>query len=242
MRRGRSIRGLLPARGAQSDQRDLTCGLPVLTLYGYWRSSASYRVRIALNLKQLAYEARPIDLRTGEQFGAAFAELNPSKAVPALQTDHGVLTQSLAIIEWLEAIYPKPPLLSDDPLRTARIRAAAQVIACDVHPLNNLSVLTQLRSLGQDESGVHEWIQHWMARGLTSFQTLLGDSGRFCFGDAPTLADVCLIPQLYNARRWDLDLSDLGKLTDIEARCLALPAFDAARPEVQPDAPMETKT
>ncbi|MHA3979259.1 maleylacetoacetate isomerase [Halovulum sp. GXIMD14794] len=214
----------------------------MLTLYGYWRSSAAYRVRIALNLKGLAHDTRSVDLRTGEQTGAAYAALNPSGLVPTLLTEHGPLTQSLAIIEWLEARHPEPPLLPPDPLSAAHVRAAAQTIACDVHPLNNLAVLGRLHEMGHDEIARRDWMHHWMDRGLTSFQAQLPEIGGFCFGDSPTLADLCLVPQLYNARRWALDLSRFERLTGIESLCLALPAFDAARPEVQPDAPQETKT
>lgn len=214
----------------------------MLKLYGYWRSSASYRVRIALNLKGQAYDMCSVDLRSGEQSEPVYTDKNPSGHVPTLLTDEGYLTQSLAIIEWLDATFPEPALLSSNPLRAAHIRAAAQVIACDIHPLNNLSVLMRLRQMGHDEDTQRDWMHHWMSRGLASFAAQIAETGPFCFGDAPSLADICLVPQLYNARRWSLDLSGLGRLTEIEARCLDLSAFAAARPDVQPDAPMETKT
>ncbi len=214
----------------------------MMVLHGYWRSSASYRVRIALALKGVDYDARSWDLRHGAQFGADFMALNPLSSVPVLQTEQGPLTQSMAIMEWLETEVPDPTLLSADPMTAARIRAAAQIIASDVHPLNNLAVLKRLRGMGHGEADLRDWMQHWMGRGLAAFQTMLPDSGSFCFGDRPSLADICLIPQLYNARRWALDLAPLQRLVAIETACLAHPAFRAAHPDNQTDAFEETTT
>ncbi|WP_394196836.1 maleylacetoacetate isomerase [Litoreibacter albidus] len=214
----------------------------MMILHGYWRSSASYRVRIALALKGVAYKSRTWDLRHNAQYSPDLVALNPMSSVPVLQTDQGPLTQSMAIIEWLEAEVPEPSLLSDDPLISARIRAAAQVIASDVHPLNNLAVLKKLRGMGHDESQLSDWMHHWMQRGLAAFQTMISDKGDFCFGDSPSLADVCLIPQLYNARRWEMDFSSLEPLVAVEARCLTHPAFIGALPENQIDAIEEIPT
>ena len=147
-----------------------------------------------------------------------------------------VLTQSMAILDWLEETYPNPAMLTKDPGARARVRAAALGIACDIHPVNNLRVLAKLKSMGHSQDEAVAWMNHWMTRGFDAFARLITDGTPFCFGDAPGLADTCLIPQLYNAHRWGCDLTNLPRLTEIEARCLQLPAFDAARPENQPDA------
>ena len=208
-----------------------------MKLYTYWRSTTSYRVRIALNLKGLAYDSVPVDLVAGNQKDPAYTALNPMAGVPTLVMEDGtVLTQSMAILGWLEATYPEPALLPADPVTAAHVRAAAMVVACDIHPVNNLKVGAKLKQMGHSQSDVVDWMNDWMTRGLAAFQTLIGDNTAFCFGDTPSIADICLIPQLYNAHRWDCDLSPFARLTEIEARCLALPAFDAARPETQPDA------
>ncbi len=213
-----------------------------LTLYSYWRSSAAYRVRIGLNLKGLDYAIVPVHLVRdgGQQHAPAYAALNPQELVPALRDGDRVLTQSLAILEYLEETHPQPALLPADAAGRARVRALAQLVACDIHPLNNLRVLQffdQEWNVPQAERD--EWILHWMRTGFAAMEASLAASaqgGRFCHGDAPGLADCCLVPQLYNARRFHLDMEAFPTLRRIEAACLALPAFDAARPENQPDA------
>lgn len=208
-----------------------------MKLYTYWRSTTSYRVRIALNLKGVAYDPVPVNLVAGEQTAPDYAALNPALGVPTLVTDAGeVMTQSMAILDWLEEVYPDPALLPNDPLARAQVRAAANVIACDIHPVNNLRVIGKLKSMGHDQVDAVAWMNDWMTRGFTAFQSLIRADTPFCFGDQPGLADLCLVPQLYNAHRWGCDLAPFARLTEIEARCAALPAFDAARPEAQPDA------
>jgi maleylacetoacetate isomerase len=214
----------------------------VLELYTYWRSSAAYRVRIALELKGLAYEARPVHLTHGggEHRSDAYRRVNPQARVPALAHDGRVLTQSLAIIEYLEEMWPEPPLLPAGPAARARVRAVAQLIACDIHPLNNLRVLQYAReALGASEDARNAWYRHWIMDGFAALEILLTDSaetGRHCHGDAPTIADACLVPQVYNARRYRCDLAAFPTIVRIDAACSALPAFARARPEAQPDA------
>lgn len=212
-----------------------------MRLHNYFRSSASYRVRIALNLKGLSYEYVAVHLNRGggEQHGAAFRELNPLALVPVLETEQGRITQSLAIIEYLDEVHPETPLLPRAPLERARARALSLSIACDIHPLNNLRVLGYLtRELGVSSDAKTQWYQHWVALGLTALETELqhGPPGRFCLGDQPGLVDCFLVPQLFNARRFGCDLSSYPRLVAIEERCLALPAFRDAAPERQPDA------
>lgn len=203
-----------------------------MKLYEYWRSTTSYRVRIVLNLKGLPYEQLPVSLLDNEQHSPAYRALNPSGAVPTLVLADGTaLTQSLAIIDYLDTLHPSPSLLPDNPLSAAKTRAAALIIACDIHPVNNLKVGAQLKALGHDQDTVVAWMKHWMADGLTAFQALIRPNTPFCFGDTPDLADICLIPQLYNAHRWGLDMGAFKRLSEIEARCLALPAFAAAHPD-----------
>jgi maleylpyruvate isomerase len=207
-------------------------------LHGYFRSSAAYRVRIALNLKGVPFEQAAHHLRKGEQRAPDYLAINPQGLVPTLVTDDGVaLTQSLAIIEWLDETFPNPPLLPREPLRRARVRAFALAIACDVHPVQNLKVLTRLRSLGFAEETVNAWA-HWVnEEGLAACEQLVArEPGPFCFGAAPTLADICLVPQLGNARRFKVDVERFARLLEAEAAAAALPAFVAARPENQPDA------
>jgi maleylacetoacetate isomerase len=207
-------------------------------LYGYWRSSTSYRVRIALNLKGITFETIPVDLARGAQSRADYVALNPGEGVPTLVTGDGtVLVQSMAILEWLEETYPSPALLPAEAVARARVRAAALAIATDIHPVNNLRVITELKAMGHDEVETVAWMNGWMTRGLSAFARMIRPDTPFSFGETPGLADLCLVPQLYNAHRWGCDLASFSRLTDIEARCLALPAFDAARPETQPDAP-----
>jgi len=211
-----------------------------LKLYGYFRSSAAYRVRIALALKGLAYEYLAVHLRKGEQSAAAYLQVNPNALVPVLVDDRGTFTQSLAIIEYLDERYPEPPLLPRAPEARSRVRAIALAIACDVHPLDNLRVLRYLmRTLGASEQAKDAWYRHWIEVGLAALEAQLARepaTGEFCHGDAPTLADCCLVPQLANARRAGIPLDLYPTLTRIETACNALPAFVAAAPERQPDA------
>jgi len=212
-----------------------------MKLYTFFRSSASYRVRIALNWKGLAYEQAPIHLRRGggEQFSAAYRAVNPQELVPALEDDGKIFTQSLAIIEYLEEKYPKPALLPADPAARAIVRSMALIIACEVHPLQNLRVLNDLKSsYHQSDEQVNQWARHWIDLGLSALEQSIikHGGGRFCYGEAPTLADICLVPQLGNARRFGCDLARYPTLLAIEKNCLALPAFADAAPERQPDA------
>ena len=208
-----------------------------MRLYSYWRSTTSYRVRIALNLKGLAYEPVPVNLVAGDQIDRDYAKLNPGQGVPTLVLGDGtVLTQSMAILDWLEETQPDPALLPSHAVSRAKVRAAAMTIACDIHPVNNLRVVARLKAMGHSQEETVVWMNDWMLRGLTAFEKLISPDTDYCFGDTPGLADLCLVPQLYNAHRWGCDLSALSRLTEIEARCLDHAAFDAARPENQPDA------
>ena len=209
-----------------------------MKLHGYFRSSASYRVRIALNLKGLGAEHLTHHLRRGEQRDPAYLAINPQGLVPTLQDDRGtILTQSLAIIEWLDETHPTPPLLPKDPLRRAQVRAFAQVIACDTHPIQNLKVLSRLRELGVSEEQMTGWAAWANREGLSACETLIaGEAGPFCFGDAPTIADLCLVPQLANARRFGVELAAFPRLLKAEAAAKNLQAFAGAAPERQPDA------
>ncbi|HEY6725882.1 MAG TPA: maleylacetoacetate isomerase [Polyangiaceae bacterium] len=212
-----------------------------MKLHSYFRSSASFRVRIALGLKGLTYDTLAVHLRRngGEQFTPEFRALNPQALVPVLDTGEHRLTQSLAIIEYLDESFPDPPLLPQSPVERARVRALALGVACEIHPLNNLRVLDYLdRELGVSSQAKTTWYHHWVALGLEALETQLADNprtGRFCHGDRPSLADCCLVPQLYNARRFDCDLSAYPTLLSIELNCNALPAFRDAAPERQPD-------
>jgi maleylacetoacetate isomerase len=213
-----------------------------MKLYGYFRSSAAFRVRIALNLKGLAYEQAAIHLRKNEQRKAEYLALQPQGLVPALESDAGeVFIQSLAIIEYLEETHPTPPLLPPDPAGRARVRALAQAIACDIHPIDNLRVLRYLaKPLGHDDAAVEAWYNHWIKLGFDSIEQFLARdarTGRFCHGDAPGLADVCLVPQAFNARRYpSFDMTPYPAISRIYEHCMLLDAFDRARPEQQPDA------
>ena len=212
-----------------------------LLLFDYWRSSAAYRVRIALNLKDVRYESRAVNILPGrdEQLSAEYLLLNPQGRVPMISTARGEVVQSIAILEWLEETYPDPPLLPADPWERAEVRAFAMTIACDVHPLNNLSTTRQIRSLwGDDQAALHEWGQFWVRRGCEVLEAQLADrpARRYAFGDRPSLADICLVPQLYNAWRMELDLSGFPHLTRIDEAARAHPAFAAAAPDRQPDA------
>jgi maleylacetoacetate isomerase len=209
----------------------------VVRLYGYWRSTTSYRVRIALNLKGILYEQVSVNLVSGEQSAEEFTALNPGQGVPVLVLEDGtVLTQSMAILDWLDRSCPDPALLPEDPVERSQAFAAALGIANDIHPINNLRVIAKLKAMGHSQDEAVEWMNDWMARGFAAFSELIRENADFCFGGAPGLADICLIPQLYNARRWGLDLTPFERLTDIETRCFALPDFDNARTENKPDA------
>lgn len=208
-----------------------------MILHSYFRSTASYRVRIALNLKGVAHAHAAHHLRLGGHLTADYAAINPQRLVPALELDDGaILTQSLAICDYLDEIHPLPPLLPADPVRRAHARAFAQAIACDIHPVQNLKLLKRLRGLGADDAQVARWAADTIEEGLDACERLARPAeGRFCFGDAPGLADLCLVPQLYNARRFGAELR-WPRLLEIESACLALPAFAEAAPERQPDA------
>ena len=211
-------------------------------LYTYWRSSAAFRVRIALELKGLTYEAVPKHLLRdgGEQRKAEYLALNPQGLVPALEHDGSLVVQSLAICEYLEEVRPDPPLLPGSAVERAQVRAMALAIACDVHPLNNLRVLQYLRrEFGQDDEGVNRWARHWIASGFDAIEQWIGrysTAGRHAWGDAPTLADVFLLPQVVNARRVSLDLGPWPRIAAVASHLETLPAFAAARPDRQPDA------
>jgi maleylacetoacetate isomerase len=209
-----------------------------MRLYDYWRSSAAYRVRIALNLKGLDYEQVAVNLRSGGQRTLDYMAKNPQGLVPTLEEAGQHLTQSLAIIEYLDETRPEPPLLPREPLARAQVRALAQLVACDIHPLNNLRVLQRLEHrLGLDEREIGAWYRHWLNEGFAALEgQLKTTAGRYAFGDAPTLADICLVPQVYNAKRYRLDLLPFPTIRRIEEACQVLPAFDMARPERQRDA------
>jgi maleylpyruvate isomerase len=208
-----------------------------MKLHGYFRSSAAYRVRIALNLKGLTAEHLPHHLRKGEQSEPAYLALNPQGLVPTLEKSGAVLTQSLAIIEWLDETHPSPPLLPKDPLRRAKVRAFALAIACDIHPVQNLKVLARLRQLGVGEEQVTEWAAWVNREGLAACEALVkGEKGPFCFGDKPTIADLCLVPQLANARRFGVDVAAFPRLLEAEAAAKEMKAFADAAPDRQIDA------
>jgi maleylacetoacetate isomerase len=209
-----------------------------LILYDYWRSSASYRVRIALNMKGAAYERVPINLLEHEQAGEAYRARNPQGLVPMLEAGGQRITQSLAIISWLDGTHPMPPLIPASPVSRAHIFALALTIAADIHPLNNLRVLRQLSGLGIDQAARDDWYRHWIAEGFDALEALATpQAGRFLFGDTPTLADICLVPQMYNARRFDMALDAWPTLLRADAEAQALAPFAAAHPDrVAPEA------
>ncbi|UXI69204.1 maleylacetoacetate isomerase [Tahibacter amnicola] len=215
-----------------------------LRLYSYWRSSAAYRVRIALNLKGLAHEIIPVNLAAdgGEQHSAEYHAVNPQELVPVLRDGGRIIRQSMAIIEYLDETYDGELKLLPTPARDrARVRGLAQLICCDIHPINNLRVLQYLeREFNTPQVERERWVRHWIAEGFRAFEALLTENpatGLFCEGDDPSLADVCLVPQVYNARRWGLDLDAFPTIQRIDAECLKQSAFELARPENQPDAP-----
>ena len=213
-----------------------------MKLYGFFRSSAAFRVRIALNLKSLDYEQASIHLRNNQQSAPDYLKLNPQALVPTLADDgHLVLSQSLAIIEYLDETRPQPPLLPSTPLARARVRSLAQAIACDIHPIDNLRVLRYLaKPLGQDDKAVEAWFNHWIHVGFTGIEHMLAkdrQAGRFCHGDSPTVADICLVPQVFNAQRYpSFDFAPFPTIMRIFENCMKHSAFDRARPEKQPDA------
>ena len=213
-----------------------------MKLYSYFRSSAAYRVRIALNIKGLAYETVPVHLtrRGGEQLAPGYRKLNPQALVPVLQDGGRLFTQSLAIIEYLDEVHPQTPLLPRGPAARARVRGLALAVACDLHPLNNLRVLNYLTGpMGLGDDARRAWYHHWIAEGLGALEATLAsdrETGGFCHGDAPGLADCCLVPQLANAHRFKCDVSPYPTLLKIEKNCQALEAFQRAAPEQQPDA------
>ena len=209
-------------------------------LYDYWRSSASYRVRITLNLKDIAYQAVTIDLQTQQHFGVEHKARNPQGFVPALDIDGRMMTQSLAIIEYLDSRNPAPALLPADPAEAARLRAIAYAIAMEIHPICNPSVVAHHAAAFDGSNDDRKiWMQHFIDKGLRAVEALADhpDSGRFLHGDSPGLADIVLVPQLYNARRWEVSLEDMPRLTAIDAVCRDLPAFAAAAPEAVNNAP-----
>lgn len=208
-----------------------------MELFTYYRSTSSYRVRIALALKQLEFQSLPVNLLKGEQRAEHYLALNPQGRVPMLKADSGeLLVQSPAIIEYLEEVYPQPALLPHDPVQRARARGVAALIGCDIHPLHNVSVLNLLRETGQDEDAVNRWIAHWISQGLEAVERLIGDEG-FCFGAQPGLADVYLIPQVYAAGRFNVDLGGYPRILRVAGLAEEHPAFVLAHPSRQPDTP-----
>ena len=210
-----------------------------MKLYTYFRSSAAFRVRIALNLKNLAYETAFVHLPRAEHRAAAYAKVNPQALVPTLEDGAERLTQSLAIIEYLEETHPSPPLLPKNAAARARVRSLALLIACEIHPLNNLRTLQHLkRALGLSKEQVNAWYRHWIADGLARFEADLAGAkgtGRFCHGDAPTVADCCLVPQIFNAQRYQCDTAPYPVTLRVFAECMKMDAFERAQPSRQPD-------
>jgi maleylacetoacetate isomerase len=204
---------------------------PTVRLHDYWRSSAAYRVRIALNMKRVAYEAVPVNLLAAEQSGEAYRATNPQGLVPAIEIDGRVVVQSLAIVELLDRLYPDPPLLPADPFARAETMAKALIVACDIHPPANLRMMRRLKhDLAVDDDGRARWTAHWIAEGLAALETMAGNAP-YLAGETPGLPDLCLVPQLYNARRNDLPLGAYPRLVAIDSRCAAIEAFAAAHPD-----------
>jgi maleylpyruvate isomerase len=210
----------------------------MLKLHGYWRSSAAYRVRIALNLKNLPYEQVTHDLRQGAHHTPAYRALNPQGLVPALEHDGEIITQSTAILEWLDECFPQPPLMPSSPQDRATVRAMCALIACDIHPLNNLRVLNALKhDLSADSAAVRRWTKGWIGEGFTALDQMIGRHGKgYCFGNTPTLADCLLIPQMFSAQRFEVDLKPYGHIRAVGEHCADHPAFNRAHPRHQPDA------
>jgi len=211
-----------------------------MKLYTYFRSSAAFRVRIALNLKGIAYEPAFVHLAKGAHRAPAFAAVNPQALLPTLEDRGQLLKQSLAILEYLEETHPQPPLLPQDPFGRARVRSLALLVACEIHPVNNLRVLQHLkRALGQTQEQVDAWYRHWIGDGLAKFEADLVNgktAGKFCYGDAPTMADCCLVPQVFNAQRYQCDTTPYPTVMRVFAACMKLDAFDRAQAAKQPDA------
>lgn len=211
-----------------------------LTLHNYFRSSTSVRVRAALNLKGLSYDYVPLSLLKGEQASAAHLALNPSGLVPTLVTPRGALPQSMAILEWLDEVHPEPPLLPHDPWGRARVRSLAQIVAADIHPVNNLRILKHLEAeFGVDAAGKAAWFRNWAAAGMKALETRLAgepETGDFCHGDTVGLADLCLYAQVLNNARFEVDMSPYPVINRIHANCMAVPALEQAAPANQPDA------
>jgi len=213
-----------------------------MKLYSYWRSTTSYRVRAALNLKGVAYDIVPVDLVAGDQRADDYLTLNPGAGVPTLVLDDGtVLIQSMAILDYLDTAWPQSRLLPGDPLERARVMAAAHTVALDIHPVNNLRVIGQLKSrFGATPEQAKAWMCHWMDKGFTAVEAQLADDASFSFGDTPDLADLCIVAQVYNARRWGLNLEPYPKVSRVESACLAVPDIAAAHPDGQPDAKVDS--
>lgn len=212
----------------------------MMKLYTYFRSSASFRVRMALNIKGIAYEPHIVWLPEGQQKSDAYRQINPQNLVPTLIDDGEQLNQSMAIIEYLDETHPEPPLMPKDPLARAHVRSLAQLIACDIHPINNLRILKYLKSeLKQEQSAIDDWYRHWCNEGLAAYERQLAESntrGRYSYGDSVTMADLCLVPQIFNAKRFEVDLSKFPQAMAIFDRLMLLPAIDIAQPSKQPDA------
>ena len=213
-----------------------------MKLYAYWRSTTSYRVRAALNLKGLAYHTVPVDIYAGVQHTPAYGALNAGKGVPTLVLDDGtVLTQSMAIIEYIDATWPTPQLIPSDPVMRAQVMAVAHTVAMDIHPVNNLRVISQLKTrFGATPEQAKDWMNHWMAEGFAALEAMLPDGEAFAFGDTPNIADICITAQVYNAHRWGVDLTNFPKTARIERLCLSVPAIGDAHPDTQPDAKVAT--
>ena len=211
----------------------------MFTLYTYFRSSAAFRVRIALNLKALAWQPEVVWLPSGEQAADQYRNLNPQALVPTLVADGQRLAQSMAIIEYLDEVHPQPPLMPGTPLDRARIRSLAQLVACDIHPLNNLRILKYLKhEMGQQQDAIDRWYRHWCIQGLAAYERELatGAGGQFSHGDVATLADICLVPQVFNAQRFEVDMTKFPLVMAVFERCMRLPAFDDAQPSRQAEA------
>lgn len=212
----------------------------MMRFFGFFRSSSSYRCRIAFNLKRVRPEFVPVNLRAGEHKSPEFRAMNPQALLPTLDTGSGRLSQSLAIIEWLEEVFPEPPLLPNDPMMKAQARAFSQIIACEIHPLQNVRVLNHLKATyGADQEGLDAWCRHWIAEGLDACEAIAGlqtHGGSFTFGNSPGMADICLVPQMFSADRFGLDTTPFKRLNAIRAACESLEAFAEAHPARQPDA------
>lgn len=208
-----------------------------MKLYSFWRSTTSYRVRAALNLKGLVYDTISVDLIAGDQAATGYAAINPGKGVPTLVLDDGTtLTQSMAILEYLDAVHPQPRLIPEDHFARAKVMAVAHTVAMDIHPVNNLRLIGQLKSrFGASPDQVSDWMRHWMHEGFAAVEALLPASDAFAFGDAPSIADICITAQVYNARRWGVDLAAFPNIARIEQLCLNSPAIADAHPDNQPD-------